>query len=137
MRKLIVCVIILAAAGLLAEETAVFSVLKSMTPLGKQAAGTYLLPTNQLLRPWGEQTTIPGRPVDMTFDRDKRILAVLNTRSLLLLDGSTGTRVADIPAKSTSYTGIAFRPGARTAVARTPRTALRCPSRRAPRRAVA
>jgi len=37
MRKLIVCVVILAAAGLLAEETAVFSVLKSMTPLGKQA----------------------------------------------------------------------------------------------------
>ena len=88
MRKLIVCVLILAAAGLLAEETAVFSVLKSMTPLGKQAAGTYLLPTNQLLRPWGEQTTIPGRPVDMTFDGEKRILAVLNTRSLLLLDGS-------------------------------------------------
>lgn len=113
MRKLIVCAVILAAAGLLAEETAVFSVLKSMTPLGKQAAGTYLLPTNQLLRPWGEQTTIPGRPVDMTFDGEKRILAVLNTRSLLLLDGSTGTRVADIPAKSTSYTGIAFRPGAR------------------------
>jgi YVTN family beta-propeller protein len=113
MRKLIVCVTILAAAGLLAEETAVFSVLKSMSPLGKQAAGTYLLPTNQLLRPWGEQTTIPGRPVDMTFDPEKRILAVLNTRSLLLLDGSTGTRVADVAAKSTSYTGIAFRPGAR------------------------
>ena len=32
------------------------------------------------------RTLIPGRPVDMTFDSGKRILAVLNTRSMLLLD---------------------------------------------------
>src|SRR5947209_1537419 len=103
----------LVATGLVAKDAAVLSVVKSLAPLGKQPGGAYLLPTNQLLRPWGEQTVIPGRPVDMTFDSQKRILAVLNTRSLLLLDGSTGTRVAEIPAKSTSYTGIAFRPGAR------------------------
>src|SRR5207248_6137539 len=103
----------LVATGLVAKDAAVFSILKSLVPLGKQSGGIYLLPTNQLLRPWGEQTVIPGRPVDMTFDPQKRILAVLNTRSLLLLDGSTGTRVAEIAAKSTSYTGIAFRLGAR------------------------
>ena len=81
--------------------------------MGKQAGGFYLLPTNQLLRPWGEQTVIPGRPVDMTFDSGQRILAVLNTRSILLLDGSTGTKLAEIPARTTSYAGIAFRPGDR------------------------
>jgi len=113
MRKLIVCAVSLAAAALVAKETGVFSVLKSITPLGKQGGDAYLVPTNQLLRPWGEQNLIPGRPVDMTFDSQKRILAVLNTRSLALLDGSTGTRIADVRAKSTSYTGIAFRPGAR------------------------
>src|SRR5947209_17797130 len=103
----------LIAAALIAKDAPVFAVLKTLVPLGKQEGGIYLLPTNQLLRPWGEQTVIPGRPVDMTFDSQKRILAVLNTRSLLLMDGSTGTKVAEIAAKSTSYTGIAFRPGAR------------------------
>jgi hypothetical protein len=102
-----------AAAAVAANPAGIFSVLKSLTPLGKQPSGIYLLPTNQLLRPWGVESLIEGRPVDMTFDPQKRILAVLNTRSVLLLDGSTGTKVAEIPAKSTSYTGIAFRPGAR------------------------
>jgi YVTN family beta-propeller protein len=101
------------SAAAVAANPAIFAVLKTLTPLGKQAGGIYLLPTNQLLRPWGELSVIQGRPVDMTFDPQKRILAVLNTRSVLLLDGSTGIQVAEIPAKSTSYTGIAFRPGAR------------------------
>jgi hypothetical protein len=115
MRTRTVCAVTLAVAAIAvaATEPALFSVLKSMTPLGKQADGVYLLPTNQMLRTWGEQTLLPGRPVDMTFDPDKRILAVLNTRSLLLLDGSTGAKLADVAAKTTSYTGIAFRPGAR------------------------
>ncbi len=106
-------VILAAAAALAARETAIFSVLKSTTPLGKQAGGYYLLPTNQLLRPWGEQAVIPGRPVDMTFDSGKRLLAVLNWHSVLLLDGSNGSKVAEIPSRATSYTGIAFRPGDR------------------------
>src|SRR5438046_10576246 len=100
MRKPIVYAITLAAgvlvaAVLAAKDAAVFAVLKSLVPLGKQAGGFYLLPTNQLLRPWGEQTVIPGRPVDMTFDSQKRILAVLNSHSLLLLDGSTGAKLAE------------------------------------------
>ena len=87
--------------------------LKSTAAIGKQAGGFYLLPTNQLLRPWGEQALIPGRPVDLTFDSGKRILAVLNTRSVVLFDGSTGAKLAEIKARATSYTGIAFRPGDR------------------------
>ncbi len=113
MRKTIIVVLALAAVALIAQETAVFSVLKSTVLLGRQPEGFYLLPTNQLLRPWGEQALIPGRPVDMTFDSGKRILAVLNWHSVLLLDGSTGTKVAEIRARPTSYTGIAFRPGDR------------------------
>ncbi|HEY1338733.1 MAG TPA: alkaline phosphatase family protein [Bryobacteraceae bacterium] len=113
MRKSLLCALLLAGVALVASQTAVFSVLKSTTPLGKQAGDFYLLPTNQLLRPWGEQTVIAGRPVDMAFDSQKRILAVLDTRSVLLLDGSTGTRLAEVPAKTTSYAGIAWRPGNR------------------------
>src|SRR4051794_19181405 len=113
MRTPIVCVLVLAGAALLAKEAGVFPVLKTQAALGKQAEGLFLVPTNQMLHPWGEQTIIPGRPVDMTYDSQKRILAILNTREILLLDGSTGAKLASVAAKSTSYTGIAFRPGNR------------------------
>ncbi len=113
MRKLILCTFVLAAIALLAQQSGIFPVLKSTVAMGKQPGGFFLLPPNQLLRPWGEQTVIPGRPVDMTYDSQRRILAVLNTRSILLLDGSTGTKVADIATRNTSYAGIAYRPGDR------------------------
>src|SRR5690242_14974721 len=113
MRTPILCGLALAGAALIAKEAGVFPVLKSQAALGKQAEGLYLVPTNQMLHPWGEQTVIAGRPVDMVYDSQKRILAVLNTREVLLLDGSTGAKVATVPAKTTSYTGIAFRPGNR------------------------
>jgi YVTN family beta-propeller protein len=113
MRTPIVCVLVLAGAAMLAKETGVFPALKTQAALGKQAEGLFLVPTNQMLHPWGEQTVIPGRPVDMVYDSGKRILAVLNTREILLMDGSTGMKLAAVPAKTTSYTGIAFRPGNR------------------------
>src|SRR5260370_4940065 len=113
MRKPVLCTFALAAAVLLAQQSGIFPVLRSNVAMGKQPGGFFLLPPNQLLRPWGEQTVIPGRPVDMTYDSQRRILAVLNTRSILLLDGSTGTKVAEIAARTTSYAGIAYRPGDR------------------------
>ena len=113
MRKSFVLAFACLAAAIVAKETAVFSVLKSAAAIGKQPAGFYLLPTNQLLRPWGEQALIAGRPVDFTFDSGKRILAVLNTRSIVLFDGSSGAQLSEIKARATSYTGVAFRPGDR------------------------
>src|SRR5579859_6909170 len=101
------------ALALAAKESGLFSVIKSDAALGKQGGGVFLLPTNQLLRPWGEQASFPGRPVDLAFDSTKRLLAVLNTRSVLLMDGSTGTQMAEIKARATSYAGVAFRPGDR------------------------
>src|SRR3954447_26484050 len=113
MRKLTIFVLTLAAAALIAQQTAIFPVLKSTVLMGQQAGGFWLLTPNQLIRPWGEQTVIPGRPVDMTYDSAHRVLAVLNTRAIQLLDGSTGAKLADIPARTTSYAGIVFRPGDR------------------------
>ena len=113
MRTPILCGILLAGAGLLAQQTGVFTAIATAAKLGKQPAGFYLVPTNQLLRPWGEQNMIAGRPVDMAYDSQKRILAVLDWRSVLLLDGSTGTPISEVRARSTSYAGIAFRPGDR------------------------
>lgn len=97
---------LLALAALTAKESGVFEVLKSDASIGKQTSGIYLLPTNQLLRPWGEQAVFPGRPVDVTYDSKKRLLAILNTRSVLLMDGSTGAQVAEIKSRTTSYAAV-------------------------------
>ncbi|MBI3665363.1 MAG: bifunctional YncE family protein/alkaline phosphatase family protein [Acidobacteria bacterium] len=113
LRKSILFGLAAAAAVVVAKKAELFPVLKSDAAIGKQSGGFYLLPTNQLLRPWGEQAMIPGRPVDLAFDSSKRLLAVLNWRGVLLLHGSTGTRLAEVPSRATSYTGIAFRPGDR------------------------
>ena len=96
MRTPILCLLVLAGAALIAKEAGVFPALKTQAALGRQAEGLFLVPTNQMLHPWGEQTIIPGRPVDMTYDSQKRILAVLNWRDILLLDGSTGAKLADV-----------------------------------------
>src|SRR5574340_1476734 len=113
MRKILLVCVLGAAAVLVARETAVFAVLKSTVQIGRQPQGFYVLPSSQLLRPWGEQALLPGRPVDMTFDSRKRVLAVLNWRGVEVLDGSTGVRVGEARTRSTSYIGVAFRPGDR------------------------
>lgn len=113
MRRLLVFSGLAVAAVLIGAEGGLFSILQSNARIGLQGEGLYLLPTNQLLRPWGEQAAIKGRPVDLAFDSHKRLLAVLNWRSVLLRDGVSGAALADIRARPTSYAGIAFRPGDR------------------------
>ncbi len=113
MRKGILTVVVLGAAALVAREAGVFSILKSDAQIGRQAEGVYLVPTNQLLRPWGEQTLIQGRPVEMAFDSKKRVLAILNWRGVFFADASSGARLTEVRTAATSYTGIAFRPGDR------------------------
>ncbi|MBI4876128.1 MAG: YncE family protein, partial [Acidobacteria bacterium] len=113
MRKAILLFVCSAAAALVAYEAGVFSILKSDARIGRQADGVHLVPTNQLLRPWGEQTLFPGRPVDLAFDSNKRVLAILNWRGVLFADASSGARLAEVKTLATSYTGVAFRPGDR------------------------
>ena len=113
MRKLLVFSLIAAAAGVLGQESGLFSVLKNNVRVGLQREGFYLLPTNQLLRPWGEQAAIKGRPVDLAFDSRKHLLGILNSHSVLLMDSASGAKLAEVKARATSYTGIAFRPGDR------------------------
>src|SRR5262249_36835252 len=78
-----------------------------------QPSGAFLLPSNQLLKPWGELRALRGRPVDAVFDSQKRLLAVLNSRAVELLDGSTGVSFGEVKMRSSSYTGVAFLPGDR------------------------
>src|SRR5580700_4620691 len=96
----------LAVAALIASEPALFPILKSTVSLGKQPGGFYLLPTNQLLRPWGEQTLIKGRPVDVAIDSRKHLLAILNWRGILLVDATSGAEVGEVRSRATSYIGI-------------------------------
>jgi YVTN family beta-propeller protein len=112
MRPTSVVLLIAAAVSTFAAATQLFPVLSSTVALGRQPQGFYLLPTNQLLHPWGEQAIIKGRPVDMALDQSKRVLAVLNTRGIDVYDAATGIPLGSVTTKSTSYTGIAFRPGA-------------------------
>jgi YVTN family beta-propeller protein len=103
--------LLIAGVILIARETGLISSLQSKAILGRQDNGSYLLPTNQLLRPRGNQTLISGRPVDIAFDSTKHLLAVLNSRSVLLMQGATGERLMEIRSPGTSYAGLAFRPG--------------------------
>ena len=98
-------------AGIAAVPT-LFPLLKSDVRIGRQPAGFFLLPTNQLLQPWGEQSVMKGRPVDAALDSGQRLLAVLNTRGIDMFDALTSTPLGSVRTKSSSYTGIAFRPGA-------------------------
>ena len=104
-------------AGLLALVAAIrspkFAVLKSTTLLGKQPSGAFLVPTNQLIGAWGEQTLIQGRPVDMVFDPDERLIAVLNNHGVNLIDAASGALLYEWKLQATSYAGLAFRPGTR------------------------
>lgn len=99
-------------AVLVSQQRDLFPVLASTVLMGEQPGGFYLVATNQLLRPWGVQQPIQGRPVDLAFDPGQHLLAVLNSRGVELLDASTGVRMAEVPSRTTSYLGVAFRPGA-------------------------
>ncbi|MBS1874379.1 MAG: bifunctional YncE family protein/alkaline phosphatase family protein [Acidobacteria bacterium] len=113
MRTLGIAGAALAGTLLVAWQSPLFPVLKSTVLSGRQAGGFYLVPTHQLLRPWGEQTLLAGRPVDMAFDAEGRILAVLNWDGVDVLDAVSGAALAHVKSKGTSYAGIAFRPGSR------------------------
>ncbi len=94
-----------------AATTNLFPVLKSTVRIGRQPSGFFVLPTNQLLQPWGEQATLKGRPVDAALDPEKRFLAVLNSRGIDIFDAKASTPLGTAHTKSSSYAGIAFRPG--------------------------
>jgi YVTN family beta-propeller protein len=111
MRRAFWVVLAVAAIALYSQRNELM--LSSTALLGKQAGDYWIVATNQLLRPWGQQSLMQGRPIEAVFDSKKRILAVLNSRGVNLLDGATGTEVARIASRSTSLTGLAFRPGDR------------------------
>jgi YVTN family beta-propeller protein len=99
----------LAAFGL-ATVRELLPEISSKALIGKQQDGSWLVVTQQVLRPWREQQFIPGRPVDLAFNSTKSKLAILNLAGIELMDEDSGAH-EQIKTRSTSYCGIAFRPG--------------------------
>src|SRR5215208_4645560 len=85
----------LGAIVLLATDPALFSILKNNVWLGKQSADLYLVPTNQLLHPWGRQVMLRGRPVDFAFDSARNLLAVLNSNGVSTWEALTEVQTGE------------------------------------------
>lgn len=78
--------------------------------VGHQQEGRIVVPTNQVLSPWGRQVTFPGRPTDVALSPDGRLLAVLGRDQVLLIDVEAG-RVASVNEhRRGSYKGLIFSP---------------------------
>jgi YVTN family beta-propeller protein len=76
--------------------------------VGPQPDGSILVPSNQLLRPAGFQVYFPGRPVDLAFTPDKKLLLVKNRKSLDLIRIQDRTILQSLEYKDSgsSFTGL-------------------------------
>jgi YVTN family beta-propeller protein len=102
---------VIAATALVAMKTELFPVLSSTVTAGRQKSDFYLTVTSQLLRPAGQTFALKGRPVQLAMDPAGSTLAVLNSSSVMLRDATTGAPRAEVKTRTTSWTGLAFRPG--------------------------
>jgi YVTN family beta-propeller protein len=88
-----------------------FAVFRHQT-IGRQADGSILIPTGQLLRPAGTHITVNDRPLGMSLSPDGRTLAVatgsnFNPNALHLIDVATKTVIQTVGLKS-SFVGVSF-----------------------------
>lgn len=58
--------------------------------IGLQKDGRIVVPTNQILKPAGQQVLFPGRPVDLIQIDDGKTLVAKNVRDLVFIDVATG-----------------------------------------------
>jgi YVTN family beta-propeller protein len=80
--------------------------------IGKQADGSILIPTGQLLRPAGTHIQVNDRPLGISLSPNGLTLAVatgsnFNPNALHLIDATSKTVVQTIPLKST-FVGVTF-----------------------------
>ncbi|MDP2996254.1 MAG: bifunctional YncE family protein/alkaline phosphatase family protein [Bryobacterales bacterium] len=112
-KKFALGAVAVAALTAVAGQTSLFPLLKNTVLAGKQEAGFALVPTNQLIRPWGEQAMLRGRPVDLAMDPSRRLLAILNSNGVSVRDASTGMSIGEVRVRGASFAGIRFRPDGR------------------------
>ncbi len=78
--------------------------------IGPQPDGTVLVPTSQLLSPAGHQVVFPGRPTDLAFSPDGKLLAVKNMSDILLVRMQDRAVLQTLPVArgGLGFTGILF-----------------------------
>ncbi|MEZ5104804.1 MAG: beta-propeller fold lactonase family protein [Draconibacterium sp.] len=76
--------------------------------VGPQKDGSFLVPSNQLLRPAGLQVTLPGRPLDLVQSPDKKLLIVKNRNSIdvIRIQDRAVLQSLSLPKSGNSFTGI-------------------------------
>src|SRR5438309_6270659 len=70
---------------------------QSLRWVGNQGNGKDLVPTGQMLKPEGENIPFHGRPTDMAFSPDGKLLAVKHSHGLLIIDVATRKIVQELP----------------------------------------
>lgn len=106
--------IALSALGIVAIGAArpeLWDLVPTRANAGKQLSGAWLVATGQLVRPWNPGVSIAGRPADFALNEGATLAAVLNGNSIVMVDGTAGKELSRTPSRTTSYIGIAFRPG--------------------------
>ncbi len=82
--------------------------------IGKQADGTYFVPTGQTLAPVGQNLVFEGRPLDMAMRPDGKLLAVMLGREVRLLDTTTRQFRPEVLPGAHNFGGIAWSHDGRT-----------------------
>ena len=102
LKKFVFLYIISALSSLAAQDT-----IKNIK-VGRQADGSYLTPSNQLLKPAGFQLYLPGRPMDIILHPNQKLLFVKNLRSLdlILIRDRIVLQTLFYPRDSGSFSGI-------------------------------
>jgi len=113
MRSIVIGIALCAAAAYAWKTPELWDALSSSAVAGKQASGAFLVASEQLVRPWRLKARIAGRPADLALDPSGRFAAVLNGSSVVTIDLASGAELSRVRTPTTSYLGIAFRPGKR------------------------
>lgn len=82
--------------------------------IGRQAAGSYLVPTGQTVAPVGHHLTFSGRPVDMALSPDGKTLAVMLLNEVRFFDTARKVFRAETLAGTHDFAGIAWSRDGRT-----------------------
>lgn len=107
---------ILAICALLSLTCSAFSEDNEKTIIGVQDDGRVVVPTNQVLSPYGDHIILSGRANDVAVSPDGQRIAILGAKSFLLYDvASDRIRYSTAYSKPSSdsggsYKGIAFTP---------------------------
>jgi len=78
--------------------------------VGDTVNGRIVVPTNQVLSPFGRQVAFSGRPTDVALSPNGRWLAILNRNEAMMVDLESSEIISRQPHRGGSYKGIVFTP---------------------------